>query len=372
MNQAFRRSLALHGRSTVLAFSLISCSFCAGFGESSKPLNRPPLTSLRQVRLFRGNASADPVPIHVRAVVTYYDTVAPNLFVQDSTGGIWVDLRGIKAPPPHLRELLDLKGIVGAGFSPYIANPQWKVIESAALPRAVPLRYEQAATGSFDGQWVEMEGIVRSFVQEAEGNVLVIDVATPTGAFKVRVPDYRAPFPMQLVDAKVRFRGVCGAAFNRRNQLVTIHLMVPGLKYSEVIEAAPSNPFAISTTPIGKLGAFSAQLEEVHRAKVLGVVTAHFPGRGFFLMDATGGVYAESQDGTPITEGDEVEVVGFPAKGSYSTILRSAGIRPTGKHQDIVPSKIDWKSALKGLYDAQVVTLSGTVQTVNPLPGVLL
>jgi diguanylate cyclase (GGDEF)-like protein/PAS domain S-box-containing protein len=86
-------------------------------------------------------------------------------------------------------------------------------------------------------------------------------------------------------------------------------------------------------------------------------------------MDATGGIYAESQDGSPINEGDQVEVIGFPAKGSYSTVLRSAGIRPTGKHQALVPSKIDGKSALKGLYDAQLVTISGTVQTVNRLPG---
>jgi diguanylate cyclase (GGDEF)-like protein/PAS domain S-box-containing protein len=86
-------------------------------------------------------------------------------------------------------------------------------------------------------------------------------------------------------------------------------------------------------------------------------------------MDASGGVYAESQDGTPINAGDEVEVIGFPAKGSYSTVLRSAGIRPTGKHQALTPSKIDGNSALKGLYDARLVTISGTVQAVNLLPG---
>jgi hypothetical protein len=96
--------------------------------------------------------------------------------------------------------MLDLRGVVEQGFTPYVAKPQWRVLGSSRLPRAKPLTYEQAATGSFDSQWVEMEGIVRSFVQQAEGNVLVIDVATPTGKFKVRVPDYHAAFPMHLVD----------------------------------------------------------------------------------------------------------------------------------------------------------------------------
>jgi diguanylate cyclase (GGDEF)-like protein/PAS domain S-box-containing protein len=181
----------------------------------------------------------------------------------------------------------------------------------------------------------------------------------------VRVPNYYAPFPLSLVDAKVRFKGVCGTAFNQRNQLVAIHLMMPGMSYSRVIKAAPTDPFAVPTTPVNKIGIFSAQSADLHRVKVLGTITARFPGQGIFLMDATGGVYAESQDGSPVGQGDEVEIVGFPARGNYSPVLRSAGIRPTGKHQAIVPSWIEGKSALRGGSDAGLVMISGTVQAVN-------
>jgi diguanylate cyclase (GGDEF)-like protein/PAS domain S-box-containing protein len=237
------------------------------------------------------------------------------------------------------------------------------------MPKAVRLSFEQAATGAFDSQWVEMEGIVRSFVQEAEGSVLVIDVATPTGFFKVRVPDYHAPLPIELVDAMVRFRGVCGSTFNQRKQLVAIHLMVPGLENSTVSAAAPVDPFAIATTPVNKIGIYTAQLTDIHRVKVRGVITARFHGRSFFLMDATGGIYVKSQDGTPIAPGDEVDVIGFPAKGAYSTVLRSASIRPTRGHQTLVPTKIDGDAALKGGYDARLVMITGIVQAINLIPG---
>ncbi|MGA9670374.1 MAG: EAL domain-containing protein, partial [Terracidiphilus sp.] len=327
------------------------------------------LTTVNEIRRFKADASPQPVSIHLRAVVTYYDSVGPNLFVQDATGGVWVDLRGIKDAPPHVGQLLDITGVVGAGFSPYLASPKWKVLRTAPLPNPAPLSYEQAATGSFDSQWTQMEGIVRSFVQEAAGNVLVIDVATPTGTFKVRVPDYHGGFPMQLVDAKVQFTGVCGAAFNQRKQLVAIHLMVPGIAYFKVIQPAPVDPFAIPTTSVDQIGRFSAQSTDVHRVRVQGVISARFPGRGLFLMDTTGGLYAESQDGSPVGAGDEVEVIGFPASGNYSTVLKSANFRPTGKHQSILSAKIDGKTALKGGYDARLVTISGTVQAVNLLPG---
>ena len=41
-------------------------------------------------------------------------------------------------------------------------------------PKPLRVLYDDVATGSFDGQWVQMDGVVRSFIQQAEGNVLVI------------------------------------------------------------------------------------------------------------------------------------------------------------------------------------------------------
>src|SRR6185503_19347976 len=40
------------------------------------------------------------LPVHIHAVATYYDDVTPNLLVQDASGGIWVDLRGLTVAPP--------------------------------------------------------------------------------------------------------------------------------------------------------------------------------------------------------------------------------------------------------------------------------
>jgi diguanylate cyclase (GGDEF)-like protein/PAS domain S-box-containing protein len=214
-----------------------------------------------------------------------------------------------------------------------------------------------------------MDGVVRSFVQQIEGSVLVMDVATPTASFKVRVPDYKAGFPMDLVDARVRFQGVCGAVFNRRNQLVAINLLVPSLRNTRVLEKAPPDPFAVPVTRIADIRRFSSDLPDVHRLKVQGVVTAAFPGRGLFLMDSSGGVYAESQDGTPLHTGDEVEVIGFPARGEYSPVLKSASIRPLVKHHTITPVTITGTLALRGQYDAQLVRIAGTVRSLRQHAG---
>lgn len=321
----------------------------------------PTLDSIAAIRHVAPHPGTAPIAVHVRAVVTYYDTVAPNLFVQDRSGGIWVDLRGNKLTPPRPGQLLDLDGTVGSGFAPYIADPRWKVLGKAPLPAPITLTYAEASTGHYDGQWVEMDGVVRSFVQEAEGDVLVMDVATGTGSFKVRVPGYRAAFPMYLVDANVRFRGVCGSSFNSREQLVSIHLMTPSMDELKILKPAPTDPFSIPASPINSIRRFSADASDVHRVKVVGIVTARFPGRGLFLADSTGGVYVESQDGTPVEPGDGVEVIGFPAAGPYSPILLSARIAPTHIHVAQVPVQLTARQALHGTFDAQLVSIQGTV-----------
>lgn len=321
------------------------------------------LHSVGAIRHLRAEDAKRQPPVHLRAVVTYYDTVAPNLFVQDSTGGIWVDLRKSKAPAPKPGQLLDIYGVAGAGFSPYVDQPTWKVLGTAGFPKPVPIDYEQAMTGAYDSLWTEMEGVVRSFVLEAEGSVLVIDVATPTAAFKVRVPDYHQPFPMHLVDAKVLFRGVNGTAFNRLNQIVGTHLMMPNLDFATVLVPAAANPFALPISPINSIRRFSSDAPDVHRVKVQGIVTARFPGRGLYVMDATGGVYVETDDGTPVQPGDEVEVAGFPALGNYSPVLKSGSIHPTKRGQVLAPAEITGKQALRGGYDAQLVRIRGVIHS---------
>jgi diguanylate cyclase (GGDEF)-like protein/PAS domain S-box-containing protein len=96
--------------------------------------------------------------------------------------------------------------------------------------------------------------------------------------------------------------------------------------------------------------------------KVVGTVTARFPQQGIYLTDDSGGLYAESQDGTPVKEGDQVEVIGFPATGSFSPVLKSASIRPTGKHFTPSITSVSGRAALKGTYDARLINIAGTLR----------
>src|ERR1700754_3450712 len=62
---------------------------CSAIPAISESLRSAELTTVRQIRHLKVSTPTG-VAVHLRGVVTYYDTVAPNLFVQDATGGIWV------------------------------------------------------------------------------------------------------------------------------------------------------------------------------------------------------------------------------------------------------------------------------------------
>jgi diguanylate cyclase (GGDEF)-like protein/PAS domain S-box-containing protein len=145
-----------------------------------------------------------------------------------------------------------------------------------------------------------------------------------------------------------------------------MHVMMPGMANATVMEPAPVDPFHVARTDVNKLGRFSAVLNEIHRVRVIGTVTERYPGVGLFLMDRTGGLYVESQDGTPANAGDEVDVIGFPEVGPYTPVLKSASIRPTGVHKAIAPAAITGSLAGRGFYDAQLVTINGVVEGINP------
>src|ERR1700722_12364180 len=84
---------------------------------SSGPIP-PVLTHINEIRRLTPDQARRRFPIHLRAVVTYFDPL--NMFVQDPTGGIWVATTGsgLTAQPG---QLVDLQGVTThADFAPDI------------------------------------------------------------------------------------------------------------------------------------------------------------------------------------------------------------------------------------------------------------
>ena len=279
--------------------------------------SRPLLTDANTLRNLSPEAAARHHPVHISGVVTYVDQQWQMLFVQDSTGGVYVDAQG--SLDMSAGDLVDVQGWSDPGnYAPEITRPTIKRLGRGALPSARAVSIEQLLTGKEDSQWTEIRAVVRG-VSRLSANQLLVQLAAGHSRFAAVIPDFKDPVLPNLIDAVVRVSGVSGTLFNQRRQLIGIQHYVPSLDYVRVESPGPRDLFASPVTAIGQLTQFTVDAEDAQRVRLTGVVTLRRAG-SFFVKDATGSV--EILLAAPqIAPGDEVEVVGFTRPGDYSAVI---------------------------------------------------
>jgi PAS domain S-box-containing protein len=325
------------------------------------------LTHIREIRQLTLDQARAGYPVHVRGVVTFYDPQGfrpggsdPDLFVQDSTAGIWIDTKGMRLSL-RLRQLVEIEGVSAApDFAPEVARPKVKIVGEGSLPVAQRVSFDRVASASEDSQWVEIEGIVRSAI--APARFLVLDVAVDGGRLQALVPGFRGAIPPGLVDSKVRIRGACGTIFNRKNQVVGIVFFLQSLAQVETEEPGPIDPFMLPVRPIASLMRFSSEGASGHRVRVEGVVTLQRMGRTLYIGDVTDSLCVKTLQQTSLHPGDRVTVVGFPSLHELSPVMEDAVLERVGPGPDVVPTKISPEEGLHGDYDSKLVRIEGQLQ----------
>ena len=81
----------------------------------------------------------------------------------------------------------------------------------APLPTRTQFSDEDIFQGREDSQWVELDGVVRD--NKFDSGQYSCFIAHNGYRFRALFP-YTHPLPAELINAKVRVRGVCGAVFN--------------------------------------------------------------------------------------------------------------------------------------------------------------
>ena len=324
-----------------------------------KPL--PTLTTAHAAHSLSYSESIRRYPIHLRAVAVYYDPYVDArhaaLFVHDSTGSVFVALTEYPTDPISAGTLVDVTGVSGPGdFAPVVDESHVKVVGQAKLPPTAPLvSMAQLMTGGEDGQFVEVEGVVRSF-QKSNHNV-VLDLTMADGIISIVTLDDPAANYAALVDSKIRLRGSACPIFNRDRQLTGTHLFFPGMQTVQVEEPAPQNPFSMPVQEVSRLLRFEPDLTVRHRVHIRGPVTMQWPGRLLCVQDLTKGICVQTHETTPVEIGEVADVLGFPTAGDFAPTLSNATFRPAGGRQNLQATRIAADKALRGDHEGQLVEI---------------
>jgi signal transduction histidine kinase/CheY-like chemotaxis protein len=302
-------------------------------------------------------------PVHLRAVVTYYDAdIDPRhvaVFVHDASGAVFVQLASRPATPFRPGMLLDITGVSGPGdFAPVVDHAKARVIGESALPNDAPLMsLSRLLTGGEDGQWVAIEGIVRSV--RSTGQHIVLETALSDGDLSLIALKQPGVNYDGLVDAKVRIRGNDAPVYNHVRQMTGTHIFFPGMETVQIEEPAPRDPFSLPVEKAANLLRFIPDITFRHRTHIRGRVTMQWPGRMICIQDQTQGICAQTTQTTSLRLGEIIDVLGFPIAGAFTPTMTDATFMRSGQWEAERVSPITVEQALRGDQDAQLVQVEG-------------
>ena len=322
----------------------------------------PLLTSIAAIRHLSADEAALRYPVKVRGVVTYYDLAWRLLFIQEESNGIFVHAADLDETFA-IGELVEVSGWSGPGeFAPEIDQPSIERLGRAPLPDEPVRSLDRMFTGQEDSRWSEVEAVVRDISVDEFGHVNM-EMASGYRQFSVQMPGYlEKPIPGDLVDARVRIRGVCGAQFNGQAQLTGVILYVQSLDFMSVLRPAPADPYDRPVQPVDHLLRFMPGGDVEHRTRVEGVVTVRRDGGHVFIQDESGGIYIQmKQPAGQLEPGDLIDAVGFVSPGGYTPALTHATFREKGSAPLPEPVVATAEAALSGAFDAQRVVMDATL-----------
>ena len=332
--------------------------------EGTNPGQKEPTESLPSrletvdaIRRLTPEQAARAIPVRLSAQVTYWDPTWSLLFVQDATAGIFV---AGYAGAPRLApgDAVQLTGVTNPGdFAPVVTLKQLRVVRSgAALPAPKRASSDELLTGQYDGQRVEVGGVIRALNRGNAGH-LFFDIVVGGTRMTGEVPGFGTrPLPDALVGSRVRIRSVAGSLFNKQRQLTGVKLFVSAIDDVQVEEMPPADRFAMPVRPIDQLLRFSTH--QLGLAVLTRGVVTRAGIESLYISDRTGGMEVRGRD-LEAEVGDEVEALGFPVHGSFAPVLEDAVLRKTGRHETPVAVSITPEEAMTGDYESRLVMLEG-------------
>jgi len=326
----------------------------------SDPHGRGPhlLTTVAQVHDLPPEEAGAGYPARLRATVTYYDPYWQTLFVEDGRAGTYVDLRGKPALKLRPGQRVQVDGLTTAGdFAPSIRKPRIAVLGPGRLPVPEAPGIEGLLGGRYDSRWVEVSGVVQAAA--VDGLHGVLEMAEGTRRFRVQVLE-PGPTLADLVDARVRVRGVAVALFNQARQIIGIELTSPGRDYVVRLEPGARDPFALPARSPGALMQYSPGTSG-HRVHVRGVVTLRQISGLIYIEDATGAAQVRQVVPARVQPGEVVDAVGYATSGPLAPVLDRAEVRLTHARARLQPTRLTAAEALEGEYDSRLVEIDAQV-----------
>ena len=354
-----RQTILLLKFATLLLI-LLGASYRAG-AEASVEGRAAVITKVGQAHDLTHSAASG-AHVHLVGTVTYYDPADGILFIQDSTGGIYVNTD--KSYAFRNGDLLEVDGEAAGSYRTEVAHgAQIRKIGRGTTFTPLRFSYEDLVQGRGDCQLVSIRGKVRAADLEQHLGVSTpsvhLDVAMADGEVQVYVQPTSAIHTEPLLDATVEITGVAGGAFDAKNQLTGIILYAPDAASIQVLEKPNVSARQLPPTPIDEVFQSRRTTDTSRPVRVRGTITYYKRGDSAVLEDEGNSIYVQTRGTQDFAVGDVVDAIGFASDHEYAPSLENASLIRTGKKLEITPRAVTYAQASSGAFSDNLISISG-------------
>ena len=252
-----------------------------------------PITRVAVVRGLPREGAAKALAVKLTGVVTYMGW--ENFVMHDGDASVFVDFhfsqtKGYwQGAVPDLASLepgagVEVEGVTDpGGFSPMVLVTKFRRIGAQMMPPPRRPPIERLLAGAEDTQWVEVEGVVKKCDTSGKRpDCLTLVVHGHPCPVVMRTRLKRSS--EQLVDARVRVRGVVLNLANLRSQVAGLKIHSNGDQDIDILVPPPADPFQAPRVALNRLIPFAPEADLDHRKVSSGVATFVVPGRFFYLF----------------------------------------------------------------------------------------
>ncbi len=300
-------------------------------------------------------------PAYFRGVVTL--SVEHGLVVYDAADSIWIYWDRFQDFVAG--DEVEVRGTIGPGkFAPVVNATSVRKLGTAALPRPVPVTFEQLSSGNFDTQYVTITGSIRSVgKREPAGRAkhLIVRIDSGDETVIATLPGDSDEPLIRMLDGTVRVTATAMSSKNNNRQLIAPILAVSSLQNIVLLRAAPAEPWSTPLLPIGRLMQWRSGTDRHHRVHVAGTITYYRPGESLVIEDHGSAVYARTDQSTALSIGDRVDVLGFPAQRNAGPILEDALLRRVAPGPPLAPAPVKLADLCSGNLNYNLISTQGTL-----------
>ncbi|MEM7478461.1 MAG: ATP-binding protein, partial [Planctomycetota bacterium] len=326
----------------------------------------PVLRTVQSVRSLTPEMAAKKYSVEIRGVVTYYDPVWRNLFINDETGGIYVNEKS-RALPVHLGERVLLRGESDpGGFSSMVIASRVQRIGKGKLPDPRTVPAARILSGAEDSQWISLTATVASAERTQKNLVLNLRGIQRDYPFQaVLCSGVKYLKSKNWVGSEIRITGVCGTKANANRQAVGVYFHIPGIEYVEFLNEANDDPFAVPKVAISDLLKFDSDAEErLNHVRISGVVTYADDSGQVAIQEGGRGILMRLRGPDSPQVGDQIDVIGYPILDS-SQRLQAIDWRRRGEATLPNPLPITVAQITDNGLDGQFVSLEALLLRNN-------